>query len=322
MNNYLSTFYLSLLKREFWEHRNSFVLLPVGLAGLLVLVMVVALIFRDNINMKISMDANTSETVTAVADPDQRHFSINFTEGEATIVAEGDADFASQFNNHQKTLNSGLYGIHGLFLMTAWWVVVFYLLGSLYTDRRDRSILFWKSMPISETQTVFTKLIVGLLAVPLIMTLASWVVQVFYVIAAMFFASYLGHDPWETIWPNINIAGSFFKQIGLVMIVSLWLLPLCSWFMAASAFAKRSPFLVATLPIVGIIAIEGIIFGGTYFAEFVAEHFFLETRVSNLIEGSADIGTWLNIGSNLTGIALAAVLLTAAVWLRNHRFEL
>ncbi|MFT5693311.1 MAG: hypothetical protein ACI92E_002648 [Oceanicoccus sp.] len=322
MNNPSPKIYLSLLKREFWEHRNSFILLPIGLSGLLILVMFIALMLRDNINMDISIDSTDSEKTLVPQEPNQRHFSINFSEGEATIVAEGDAEFASQFNNHKKTLNSGLYGIHGLFLMTAWWVVVFYLLGSLYTDRRDRSILFWKSMPISETQTVLTKLIVGILAVPLIMTVASWLVQIFYVIAAMFFASYLGHDPWETIWPNIDVVSSFFRQINLAIVVSLWLLPLCAWLMAASAFAKRSPFLVATLPIVGIIAIEGIIFRSTYFAEFFSEHFFLEARYTDLIEENSDIGTWLDFGSNLSGVIFAAILLTAAVWLRNHRFEL
>lgn len=322
MTNPSPTIYLSLLKREFWEHRNSFILLPIGLSGLLILVMFVALVFRDNINMDISIDATESETISATQDASQRHFSINFSEGEATIVAEGDAEFTNQFNNYQKTLNSGLYGIHGLFLMTAWWVVVFYLLSALYTDRRDRSILFWKSMPISETQTVLTKLIVGTIAVPLIMTVASWFVQIFYVIAAMFFASYLGRDPWETIWPNIDILSSFFRQINLAMIISLWLLPLCAWILAASAFAKRSPFLVATLPIVGIIAIEGIIFGSTHFAEFFAEHFFLEDRYTDLIEANANIGTWLDFSSNLSGFVFATILISIAVWLRNNRFEL
>lgn len=322
MKNPSSTIYLSLLKREFWEHKNSFVWLPIGLSGLLILVMFIALIFKDSINMDISIDSADSETVSATQDVKQRHFSINFSEGEVTIVAEGDAEFGSQFNNHQKTLNSGLYGIHGLFLMTAWWVVVFYLLGSLYTDRRDRSILFWKSMPISETQTVLIKLTVGILAIPLIMTVASWLVQIFYVIAAMFFASYLGHDPWETIWPNVDIVSSFIKQISLAMVISLWLLPLCGWLMAASAFAKRSPFFVATLPIVGVIAIEGIIFRSTHFFEFFSEYFFLEVRYTDLIKANSNIGTGLDFGSNLSGIVIATILISAAVWLRNNRFEL
>lgn len=319
-----STVLISMVKREFWEHKNSFIVLPLALAVFLLLVMFFGLIFIDNFNIDIESHSsvNHSEGINSVKNTSKRNYTIHFGDGDMMVMAEGDTDFNEQFDSNRETINSGLYGINALFSMVAWWVVIFYFLGTLHSDRRDRSILFWKSMPISETKTVLTKLLVGLLAVPFIMTAISWLVQLFYVVAAMFFASAIGQDPWQAIWPYLNIVEAFFNQLGLLIIIGLWLVPLCAWLMLASAFAKRSPFLVATLPIVAIIAIEGIIFDSGYFASFMENHFSLGNRYADVILDNIQLGEFINVTSILSGFVLAAILLTGAIWLRNNRFEM
>jgi len=307
-----------MIQREFWEHRNSFVLLPAALAILLSLVMVVGLVFIDNFDFQMD-STQTSSSANGVS---ERNFTIRFDEGDATVISGSKGELKPQFENNRKTINAGLYGINALFAMVAWWVVIFYFLGTLHSDRRDRSILFWKSMPISETQTVCCKLLVGLLAVPLIMTAVSWLVQLVYVVAALVFASAIGQDPWQAIWPYLNIIQAFANQLGLFLIIATWILPLCAWLMLASALAKRSPFLVATLPLVAIIAIEAFFFDSNYLANFITSHFPMSDRYSDVVLANNQLLELVNISSMLTGVVISALLLAGAVWLRNNRFEL
>ena len=42
-------------------------------------------------------------------------------------------------------------------MLTAFLVGVFYCLDALHGERRDRSILFWKSLPVSDLTTVLAK---------------------------------------------------------------------------------------------------------------------------------------------------------------------
>jgi ABC-2 type transport system permease protein len=228
---------------------------------------------------------------------------------------------SSQYYDNQKIIDNGLYAIHSTFIVTAFFVVLFYLLGTLFNDRKDRSILFWKSMPVSELQTVTAKLFVGLIAVPLTYTLASWSIQLLYSIAAMVFASNLEHDPWLAIWPFLDLPRTFATQFGLIFIVGLWILPLSAWLLTASALAKRSPFLVAIVPIVALIMVERLIFGTDYFIDWVGKNFAIESLTA-LASRSVEIDVSNYLATVIFGIVITHFLLTITVWLRNHRFEI
>src|SRR6201987_208862 len=55
-----------------------------------------------------------------------------------------------------------------LMMITAMFVGAFYCLDALYGERRDRSILFWKSLPVSDAITVLSKLTIPFVILPLI----------------------------------------------------------------------------------------------------------------------------------------------------------
>ncbi len=341
----------TLVKREFWEHRGAFVIMPTALAGLLIVAMIVGLlaVSRGGIDLSIndqdveifqsnsqSLDEDIErsieksvtksiETSRKVKKSEERHIVIQFDEGDALVLSNSESEVSEFFDENKESLDAGLHGIHFAFLITSWFVVLVYLLNTLYADRRDRSILFWKSMPVSETQTVLTKLAVGLVAVPLVATAASWVVQLVYAVMAMIVASKMGQDPWLVIVPNLHILSAFIKQIGLVLYLSLWALPVCAWLMLASAYAKRSPFIVAVLPIVCVFILEGLLFRSTNFAEWISSHTpFNEDNAESLLMGNDLFSSVLvsNIVDITSGAIIAAGLLFGAVWLRNHRFEI
>jgi len=258
---------------------------------------------------------------------EERHIFIQFDEGDVVVLNDQDQQqrLDGFFEKNREGLDAGLYGIHYAFLITSWLVVLVYLLNTLYNDRRDRSILFWKSMPFSETQSVGVKLLVGIIAVPLLATLASWVVQLVYSVLAMLVASKMDLDPWQVIAPNLHIASAFVRQLGLVVYLAVWALPVCAWLMVASAYAKRSPFLVATVPVVLVFLGEWLLFRTSHIAAWIGSHMpinenFTDVFISGTgIISTLDLASVANIGS---GAAIAAGLLAGAVWLRNHRFEI
>ena len=95
-------------------------------------------------------------------------------------------------DNWQQHTNTALYGIHQLFVTVTAFVLLYYMLSCLYTDRKDRSILFWKSMPVSENRNVAVKFITAVLVVPIVATLISWLTQICYLVLATVLVSRIG----------------------------------------------------------------------------------------------------------------------------------
>lgn len=312
--------YKTLIKRELWEYRGSFVILPAILAAVLVVMMFGAMQSFDKWDINIAVDSQSTHS-TASHSSSERHIELELDDGNLTIVEDHTGEYDSLFSSNEKTIYTGLQGLHGVFLVEAWLIVLFYLLNTLFADRRDRSILFWKSMPISETQQVIIKCFVGAIMVPAMMTLVSWFVQLVFVVLAIVVASDLQLEPMKTIWPNIQLLSTFLSQLAMTLVISLWALPICAWLMLASAFAKRSPFLMATVPLIAVVAIEALIFDSHYISQWIVDHF-PSLGENYLLTGRLDMALLIDMMNLASGALLAAAMLAVTIWLRNHRFEI
>ena len=147
-------------------------------------------------------------------------------------------------------------------------VVFFYLLDCLFTERRDRSILFWKSLPVSDAKTVLSKLFVALVAMPLWIWALSLVVGlvVFGVLAAKVSgtsAAALG------TWHGEDWLALQATLLGKLAVAALWYLPVAGWLLLVSVLAKRAPFLWATLPFLAVAIAERVVLGSNSVAAFV-----------------------------------------------------
>jgi ABC-2 type transport system permease protein len=133
-----------------------------------------------------------------------------------------------------------------------------YLLDCLYADRKDRSILFWKSLPISDTATVLCKLGVALIVVPLVYFVAADLTTLLMsFIVSVRAGSYVGGALWRvSTWLQI-------QGLWLYLIVSsaIWYLPIAAWLMVVSAWAKRAVMLWAILSPLALILAERLFFG-------------------------------------------------------------
>ena len=213
-----------------------------------------------------------------------------------------------------------------LIMGTTFVVAVFYCLDALHGERRDRSIMFWKSLPVSDLTTVLSKASIPLVILPLLtfaVTLATqWIMLLLS--SAVLLAS--GHSV-ATLWTHF----SFFQMsvmllYHLLAIHSLWYAPIFAWLLLVSAWARRAAFLWAALPLVAISAVEKIAFNTSHFADMMGRRMGGGPEAVVMRGGSPmDPMTHLTPGHFLIspglwiGLAIAAVFLAAAVRLRRYQ---
>ena len=221
------------------------------------------------------------------------------------------------------SLNPALHVIHGFLLVVLVLVTANYLLGCLYNDRKDRSILFWKSMPVSEWEEVLTRLAVALVVAPAIYIGVSLMLQLSFVLLAMLLVWRLDMDPFATILDNINFADLLLQQVGGWLMTALWVAPTYGWLMLASAWARRSPFLAAITPVIGLMLAEGIVLGTDFVSSAVVAH------IPHYIGGHSVVGFYfdglywaqMDFSSLIAGLVFAGLTVVGSVYLRRYRFD-
>jgi ABC-2 type transport system permease protein len=226
-----------LIRREFWEHRALWIA-PVVVAGLLI-AGALAATFHYN-PASIDWDA---------PDPGLTHDEF----AQHSFVKE---------MGMQRAINIPLY----LVLVA---VLTFYLLDCLYVERKDRSILFWKSLPVSDATTVASKLLVALVVAPIGVYLLTVVSSILLSIILGVRLSFAHLPPnsfiWDTvIWLKVQVLCLFSLIASL-----LWYAPLASYLVLVSAWARRNVFLWAILPPAIGMLLERMVFGTHYLAELI-----------------------------------------------------
>src|SRR6266404_9988782 len=205
-----------------------------------------------------------------------------------------------------------------MLIFTAFIIGVFYCLDALHGERRERSILFWKSLPVSDPTTVLSKVSVPLVVLPLVSFAIIVVTQ--FIMLLISTAALLPSGLATTTWTNFNLfQQSLILLYGLIAI-ALWHAPIYGWALLVSGWVRRATFLWAILPLLAIGFFEKITFNTSYFASmlkdrllgFAPEAFaFSAHTVPQLTPGRylSTPGLWL-------GLVFAAAFIIAAVRLR------
>jgi ABC-2 type transport system permease protein len=214
----------------------------------------------------------------------------------------------------------------GLIMGTAFIVGIFYSLDALYGERRDRSILFWKSLPVSDLTTVLSKLTIPLIILPLLSFAIAVATQ--FVMLLLSSVALLGSGLSGTLWAHMSFFHmSLMLLYHFVTVHGLWYAPLYCWLLLISAWAPRAPFIWAFLPPFVIWGLEKIAFDTSHFLAM------LQYRLTGPEPASTvpPQGTVMEIISALTlaqflstpglwiGLAIAAAFLFVAVRLRRYR---
>ncbi len=219
------------------------------------------------------------------------------------------------------------YAIAAIMLMAIYLVVaIIYCLDALYGERRDRSLLFWKSLPVSDTTTVLAKASIPILVLPLVtfaVTVATQFVMLL-VSSAVLAGSGMSAAP---LWTNVP----FFKTAGinlyhLMVFHGIWYAPFYGWLLLVSAWAKRVPLLWAILPPVAIGVVEKLAFNTSHFATMLEYRFMggpmsaaSDDKMTMDMMAPHHLGHFLTGAGLWIGLAITAGFLFAAVRLRRSR---
>ncbi len=213
-----------------------------------------------------------------------------------------------------------------LILGTTFLVGVFYSLDALYAERRDRSILFWKSLPISDLTTVLSKAAIPLVLLPLLTFVITIALQSLMLLINLAVFHLRGIDT-TTLHTSLPLAqGALMLLLHLIGIQILWYAPLWAWLLLVSAWARRTPLLWAVLPPFTLGVLEAITLHSTHIFDLFKYRFHgpsdLDFTADNMALGSPTHFSPAHFLTNpglWEGLALAAVFLAAAIQLRRYR---
>jgi ABC-2 type transport system permease protein len=288
------------VRRELWENR-SLLIAPLVAGG----IAIIALILN-------AMHLSQGMQALSVLDPEKQRMFISGVNG----------------------------GIAFLITMVMNITVTFYLLDALQGERKDRSVLFWKSLPVSDTTAVLGKVFTALVVSGAIVVAVALATQLVVLLLATVILAIGGVSPGP-IWNNLQLfqltVGLIYAQIAL----SLWYAPIAAWLLLVSAWAKRVAILWAVLPPVAVMLFERVAIGTHYVSDMLAYRLrdgvmtaFIRhmptagvtvdangmnaTGPRNVLDALDPVGfltnPWLWVG-----LVVAAGLIAAAIWMRRYR---
>ena len=204
-------------------------------------------------------------------------------------------------------------------------VGVFYCLDALYGERRDRSILFWKSLPVSDVTTIVAKLAIPVLILPLLTFVITVATQfIMLVISSAIFAGSVVST--AELWREVSfLRVPAIWLYHLVTVHGLWYAPLYGWLLMVSAWAPRAPFLWAFLPPFVIYGVEKIAFNTSFFLNMLEYRLMGPSNAMAASDHSHDFTStliphhFLSTPGLWTGLAVAAIFLFITVRLRRSQ---
>ncbi len=230
---------------------------------------------------------------------------------------------------HQRAAIEQPYDLAAMMMIFIVFIVgVFYCLDALHGERRDRSILFWKSLPVSDLTTVLSKLTIPLVVLPLIAFAIVVCVQLIMLLQTSVVLIFHGMSP-ATTWAHFPVYQNWLVLLYGLAAIALWHAPIYGWLLLVSGWARRATFLWAVLPIIAIQIFEKITFNTSYFGSlvknrlmgFAPDAFEFHGRDHPTIDSLAQLtpGRYLSSPGLWIGLVFAAAFLAAAVRLRRYR---
>ncbi|MBW3551439.1 MAG: hypothetical protein KY442_11745, partial [Proteobacteria bacterium] len=222
-----------LLKREYWEHKGGFLWAPLIAGGISLLLTLMAIVVA---------------LIAARRAIGEGSFEVD----GVTINGLDLAQLTSRLGPEE--MDQFAAGINlTLFMSSVWpfivlaFVAFFYCLGALYDERKDRSVLFWKSLPLSDSQTVLSKVVsVGLVA-PALATVAAVATMLGFALMISVVVMLHGGNAWAMVWGPASPLTIIGGLVAAVPVYALWAMPTIGWLLLCSAFARSKPFLWAIM---------------------------------------------------------------------------
>jgi len=297
----------ALVKREFWEHRSIYIT-PVAISVIVTLGVLAMLMFVSGFAKELDVAIFGAQNVA------------------------GDTE-------RQAALTGFFVGTSWFFLVALGVLTIFYCLDSLYAERKDKSILFWRSLPVTDAETVLSKLFTAIIVIPVVAVLGIMVTHLINLVVTSIWVSSKGGDAGMLIWGSVPLLDNWLAALIVTLAIAIWMSPFVGWFLFVSAYTKRSPLLMAFMPIIVIPLLEGIFLRSSVFAEAVLDRggmpLFRAMEFEAMFEDEqwrqyddvAYLLTHIDLVQFLTspqlwaGIVVCGLFVTAAIYVRRYRDE-
>ena len=202
--------------------------------------------------------------------------------------------------------------------------IVSYSLGTFYEERKDKSITFWRSLPVSDGLTILSKVFVACFVAPLIVLPALIVLHLVALLSASFFLMSSDIVSFGWVWDGSSII-DWLRVIVSLWTQAIWLLPIISWLMLSGSYAKK-PIVAAILPVVALVVLERVVSSSGVLFSILKDRFgpwSLSSSFPNKTEelrvvDISDVQLLITTGEFWYGILLSIVLLAATVYVRNR----
>src|SRR5436190_20480128 len=225
---------------------------------------------------------------------------------------------------HQRAAIEQPYDLAAMMMIFIVFIVgVFYCLDALHGERRDRSILFWKSLPVSDLTIVLSKATIPLVVLPVIVLAIVIVTQ--FTMLLLSSAFLLTSGLAATTWANFNLVQQSLILLYSLIAIALWHAPIYGWALLVSGVARRATFLWAVLPLLAIGFFEKITFNTSYLASmlkhrllgFAGEAFNFQPHHGVALE-SLTPGRYLSSPGLWIGLLFAVAFVTVAIRLLRY----
>jgi len=307
--------YSALARREIWEHKSLWIVPAVigGLGIVFALYGFGALLLAAHQGM-----ININGDIT----------SVNSVEGVRAFI----------------------FGSAAFFNTVMLFMVWFYLMDTLHADRKDRSVLFWKSLPLSDTTTVLSKLFTGMVTAPALMLAAVIVTEIITGILFIIALSLIGVNILPLVFQPGTIILAWITLAFALIVQSLWLVPFFGWFLLCSAWARKLVLAWTVLIPLGAMLVERLFIGTDYLFNAVFGHLgklFTLVMSGHYSVNGVTIGPGIGLGEKpdvfaghsglmtlgslarvfaqpemWIGAVIGAVFVAGAIWLRRNRSEI
>lgn len=301
-----------LLRREFWEHKGGFLWAPLVAGAIFLLLSLMGFGVAE-------MAARRATGSFSMGDRDIRVNGLDL----GAITSKMDAE---QLRNLASSVDLSLLMASIWPLIVLAFVVFFYCLGALYDERKDRSVLFWKSLPLSDGETVLSKVASALVVAPVIATIAALATMLGFMVIASGMVMIHGGNPMDLLWGPGSPLAMTGRLLACIPVYALWALPTVGWLLLCSAWARSKPFLWAIMiPVFAGIFVTWFEFMHAFQLE---SSWFWKNIVARMLLSVAP-GSWINPGhlegthfdgpaqlTNLLSLqSTYAVLLTPQLWI-------
>jgi ABC-2 type transport system permease protein len=299
--------FITLLKREWLEARTPFFWFQVGALALFALFGLLLLLISGTADVEVHIESEGINPIT--------HLFINEWSGQ---------DWQERMLIFRNLVTAPFYLIY---LIAA----LFMLLGALYDERKDRSVLFWKSLPVTDLETVLAKLVMAAWIAPLVLITCALAAQLLGLAGLSIFVwrSELG-DASLLWWHSGVLMGAFQLLLGF-LIQGLWTLPILAYLLLVSVCVPRMALLWAVaLPIIPIL-LEATLFQTRVLSTGIAKHIEPAALPNFLSEEDRIMPVVSTVGDQLAllinpdlwiGVVIGAAFLYAAARVRGINNEL